>query len=46
MSLHARQVAVSAGAEGDEVTRVARQMVKEKKINLDRAKEILNTLNH
>lgn len=42
MSLHARQVAVSAGAEGEEVTRVARQMVREKKINIERAKEILN----
>jgi hydroxymethylglutaryl-CoA reductase len=41
MSLHARQVAVSAGAEGEDVTRVARQMVKEKKINIERAKELL-----
>jgi hydroxymethylglutaryl-CoA reductase len=42
MSLHARQVAVSAGAEGEEVARVARQMVKEKKINIERAKELLH----
>ena len=46
MSLHARQVAVSAGAEGVEVIRVARQMVKEMKINIERAKEILKNLNH
>ena len=45
MSLHARQVAVSAGAEGEEVTRVARQLVKEKKINVERAAEILKQTN-
>jgi hydroxymethylglutaryl-CoA reductase len=41
MSLHARQVAVSAGAEGEDVARVARQMVREKKINVERARELL-----
>lgn len=42
MSLHARQIAISAGATGDDVARLARQMVKEKKINLERAKELLH----
>ena len=41
MSLHARQVAVSAGAEGAEVEKLAAQLVKEKIIRTDRAEEIL-----
>ncbi|MEL7591548.1 MAG: hydroxymethylglutaryl-CoA reductase, degradative [Anaerolineaceae bacterium] len=41
MSLHARQVALSAGAAGDEVDRLAFQMVKENMIRSDRAAQIL-----
>jgi len=41
MSLHARQVAVSAGAVGAEVEKLAQQLVKEKTIRTDRAEEIL-----
>jgi hydroxymethylglutaryl-CoA reductase len=41
MSLHARQVAVSAGAEGAEVEKLAAQLVLEKTIRRDRAEEIL-----
>jgi hydroxymethylglutaryl-CoA reductase len=41
MSLHARQVAVSAGAEGAEVEKLAAQLVLEKTIRTDRAEEIL-----
>ena len=41
MSLHARQVALSAGATGDEVEKLARQMVKENVIRSDRAAQIL-----
>lgn len=41
MNLHARQVAVSAGAKDDQVQKLAAQLVKEKNINLERAKEIL-----
>lgn len=41
MSLHAKNIAVMAGASGDQIDKVADQMVKEKKIKLDRAKEIL-----
>jgi hydroxymethylglutaryl-CoA reductase len=41
MSLHARQIALAAGATGDQVEQVARQMVEERAIRLDRAQEIL-----
>jgi hydroxymethylglutaryl-CoA reductase len=44
MSLHARQIAIAAGAEGDWVHRVARQMIREEAISLDRAKEIMSKL--
>jgi hydroxymethylglutaryl-CoA reductase len=41
MELHARQVAISAGAEGEFVERVAQQMVVERLVRPDRAAEIL-----
>jgi hydroxymethylglutaryl-CoA reductase len=41
MGLHARQVALAAGATGEDVTRVAEQMVREGVIRVDRAREIL-----
>ncbi|HMD87561.1 MAG TPA: hydroxymethylglutaryl-CoA reductase, degradative [Anaerolineaceae bacterium] len=41
MSLHARQVAIAAGAEGDQVDRLAQQLVAEKQVRVDRAEEIL-----
>ncbi|UCH72274.1 MAG: hydroxymethylglutaryl-CoA reductase, degradative, partial [Thermoplasmatales archaeon] len=41
MSLHAKNIAVMAGAQGKEIEKVANQMIKEDKIKLDRAKEIL-----
>ncbi len=44
MSLHARNIAVMAGAKGDEIDRVAELLVKEGKVRLDRAKEILEKL--
>jgi len=44
MSLHARQVAVAAGAQGDAVEIVAFRMVSEKKVRIDRAEEILREL--
>jgi hydroxymethylglutaryl-CoA reductase len=44
MSLHARNIAVTAGAKGDEIEVVAAQMVKEHKVRVDRAKEILDEL--
>ena len=41
MSLHARQVALAAGAAGEMIERVAAQMVAEKAIRVTRAEEIL-----
>jgi hydroxymethylglutaryl-CoA reductase len=41
MGLHARQVAVAAGAAGDQVGRLADQLVAEKNVRIDRAEEIL-----
>jgi hydroxymethylglutaryl-CoA reductase len=42
MSLHARQVAIAAGAQGELIERLATQLVAEKTVRLDRAKEILS----
>ena len=44
MSLHARQVAIAAGATGDMIERVSAQMVAEKTVRIDRAEEILRNL--
>jgi hydroxymethylglutaryl-CoA reductase len=44
MSLHARQVAIAAGAEGELIEKVAAQMVAEKTVRIDRAEEILRSL--
>ena len=41
MSLHARQVAIAAGATGALIEQVAEQMVAEKTVRIDRAEEIL-----
>jgi hydroxymethylglutaryl-CoA reductase len=41
MSLHARNIAVAAGAKGDLINTVAERMVKERKIRMDRAKELI-----
>ncbi|MFH1635387.1 MAG: hydroxymethylglutaryl-CoA reductase, degradative [Chloroflexota bacterium] len=42
MGLHACQVAIAAGAHGDEITRLAGQMVAEGTVRVDRAREILS----
>ncbi len=44
MSLHARQVAIAAGAAGDMIEKVAARMVAEKVVRIDRAEEILKKL--
>ncbi len=44
MRLHARQVALAAGAQGPEVDRVAHHMVEEGRISEERAREILRRL--
>jgi hydroxymethylglutaryl-CoA reductase len=41
MGLHARQVAVAAGAQGEAIERLADQLVKEGTVRIDRAQEIL-----
>jgi hydroxymethylglutaryl-CoA reductase len=41
MALHARQVAIAAGAQGERIEQVANQMVAEKTVRLDRAEEIM-----
>ena len=44
MRLHARNIAVMAGAAGKDIDIVAARMVEEKKIRVDRAKEILDEI--
>jgi hydroxymethylglutaryl-CoA reductase len=44
MALHARQVAIAAGAQGREVDEVAQAMVRERAIRSDRAAELLAAL--
>lgn len=44
MRLHARNIAIMAGATGGIIDRVAEQMVKEKIIRFDRAQEIIKEL--
>lgn len=41
MSLHARQIAITAGADGDEIPRLAAQLAQEKNVRVERAQEIL-----
>jgi hydroxymethylglutaryl-CoA reductase len=41
MSLHARQVAIAAGASGEQIEQLAAQLVAEKTVRIDRAEEIL-----
>ncbi len=41
MSLHAKQIALTAGAKPDQVERLTRQLITEKNIRLERAIEIL-----
>ena len=44
MKLHARQIAIAAGAEGEMIGRVVRAMLAENTVRLDRAEAILNQL--
>ncbi len=44
MSLHARNIAIAAGAEGELIDSVAQKMVQERKIRMDRAKELIEQL--
>ncbi len=44
MRLHARNLAAAAGAKPDQIDKIVRKMIEEKKISLDNAKEILLNL--
>ena len=44
MSLHAKNIALMAGASQEEIDKVAEQMIKEGKVRMDRAKEILSSM--
>jgi len=44
MSLHARNIAIAAGAEGNLIDSVAQKMVQERMIRMDRAKELIEQL--
>jgi len=44
MTLHAKNIAVMAGAEGEEIEKVANKMIKEGNIKLDRAEEIIKEI--
>ncbi len=41
MSLHARQVAIAAGAQGDMIEKLAGQLVEEKTVRIDRAEQLV-----
>ncbi len=44
MSLHAKNIAVMAGAKEEQIDKISEQLIKEGNIKLDRAKEILNEI--
>jgi hydroxymethylglutaryl-CoA reductase len=44
MSLHARNVAIAAGAEGEQIDKVVAILVKENQVRVDRAKDVLEEL--
>jgi hydroxymethylglutaryl-CoA reductase len=44
MNLHARQVAIAAGAQGEMIEQVAKQLVAEKNVRIDRAEQLMAEL--
>jgi hydroxymethylglutaryl-CoA reductase len=44
MKLHARNIAVMAGAKGELIDQVAERLIRERKVKVDRAREILEEL--
>jgi len=44
MSLHARNMAINVGAKGEEIEKIAKQLVQEEKITFDYAKDLLQKL--
>ena len=46
MSLHARQVAIAAGAQGDLIEKLAGALVEENAVRVDRAEQLLKEWSH
>ncbi len=46
MSLHARQVAIAAGAQGELIEKLAGELVKENSVRVDRAEQLLKEWSH
>ena len=46
MSLHARQVAIAAGAQGELIEKLAGELVKENSVRIDRAEQLLKEWSH
>ncbi|MEN4040940.1 MAG: hydroxymethylglutaryl-CoA reductase, degradative [Anaerolineaceae bacterium] len=46
MNLHARQVAIAAGAQGEMINAVARQLVAENNVRIERAEQLMAELAH
>ncbi len=46
MELHARNIAIMAGAQGEMIDRVATALARERRVRLDRAKELLEEMSH
>lgn len=44
MGLHARNIAATVGAMGEEIDRVAEVLVQERRVRMDRAKEVLDAI--
>jgi len=44
MRLHARNLAAAAGAKPGQIDEIVQMMIKEKKISLDKAKELLEQI--
>jgi hydroxymethylglutaryl-CoA reductase len=44
MGLHARSLAVSVGAKGDEIDRISETMVSEGNISMARARDLLESI--
>ncbi len=43
MRLHARQVAITAGAEGDQINKLAARLIADNSVRIDRAREIMKS---
>jgi len=41
MALHARQVAIAAGASGEQINQIAGRMVAEGRVHISRAEELM-----